>query len=92
MRGRNKALHSTGLCSKESGLLRCYVECDGGGVKVSIRSNHVMMYLDRIRVAECGKELTVDGDDNKISAVESTTECFVSTELDVEGSGARIIR
>jgi hypothetical protein len=61
VRGRNKTLHTGGLCQKGASGLSCSVECDGGGIHVTPHANHAMMYLDeRIRVAECG-ETYVDG-------------------------------
>ena len=33
----------------------CFVECDGGGVNVVPHAGGAMMYLKRIRVAECGQ-------------------------------------
>jgi hypothetical protein len=62
VRGRDKALRTSGICDEKAPGLHCFVECDGGSVEVSPRGSHVMMYLnDRIRVAECGKELMDDG-------------------------------
>lgn len=57
-RGKNKILKTQGLCT-ENGTkkLRCFVECDGGGVDVSINGDRAMMYLDRIRMASCGNDI-----------------------------------
>jgi hypothetical protein len=56
-RGEYKALHNEGLCIQESSGTRCYVECDGGGVTVTPRSNStVLMRLEEIRMAPCGTE------------------------------------
>lgn len=54
MRGRSEILKTVGMC-KEQGTLRlhCFVECDGGGLDISIRRDSVLMYLDRIRMAAC---------------------------------------
>jgi hypothetical protein len=58
MRGKTKTLKTEGLC-KEAGTskLHCFVECDGGGVDLNVRKDGVMMYLDRIRMASCGKDI-----------------------------------
>jgi hypothetical protein len=62
VRGKDKALHTSGICDEKVSGMHCFVECDGGSVEISHRGGHVMMYLnDRIRVAECGKELMDDG-------------------------------
>jgi hypothetical protein len=63
VRGRNDILHTGGYCIKEGSGLQCRVACDGGGVHVSPRGSHVMMYLDRIRMATCGKEYVDEGED-----------------------------
>jgi hypothetical protein len=54
-------LHTGGVCEEKVPGLHCWVECDGGGVDVSPRDSHVMMYLDRINVATCGKEYINEG-------------------------------
>ena len=61
VRGRNDSLHTSGICNEKAAGLHCFVECDGGGVDVVNRGDHVMMYLERIRVAACGEELKDDG-------------------------------
>src|SRR5262249_18562973 len=62
VRGRDKTLHTSGLCTEsEFGGLRCSVECDGGGVNVVPRNDHAMMYLKSIRMFTCDQEETPDG-------------------------------
>jgi hypothetical protein len=58
MRARGKALKTEGLC-KEDGpsRLHCFVECDGGGVDLTVRRDSVIMALDRIRMASCGGDI-----------------------------------
>ena len=56
LRGRNETLKTIGYCQTDGSGLKCVVECDGGGVRVEPRGNHVMMYLDRIRVSACGQD------------------------------------
>jgi hypothetical protein len=60
IRGRNETLHTGGLCREGTSGLRCWVECDGGGINVTPHSNHVIMYLERIRMATCDKD-PIDG-------------------------------
>jgi hypothetical protein len=58
MRGKDKILKTEGMCKEEGALkLHCFVECDGGGVDLSVKEDSVMMYLDRIRMASCGKDI-----------------------------------
>jgi hypothetical protein len=54
VRGNNQTLSTEGQCDKRGAGLECMVECDGGGVNVSPRPGHVMMSLERIRMATCG--------------------------------------
>lgn len=42
-RGEDKTLHSTGACQNDGETMRCYVECDGGGVRVTPRSNSIIL-------------------------------------------------
>jgi hypothetical protein len=57
MRGKIETMRTVGVCRGAEGAdLRCSVECDGGGVNVKVRPHHLMMYLDRIRMASCGKD------------------------------------
>jgi hypothetical protein len=60
MRGRETTLRTEGNCVKEASGLKCQVECDGGSVRVEHRTGHVMMYLDRVRMAACGVDV-IDG-------------------------------
>jgi hypothetical protein len=61
VRGRDKTLHTSGLCTEEAFGLSCRVECDGGGVNVAPRGDHAMMYLEGIRMFTCDQEETPDG-------------------------------
>ena len=63
LRGRDEALRTEGACRSEGSGLECMVECDGGGVRIEPRGDHVMMYLDRIRMVECGGDPVEDGED-----------------------------
>jgi hypothetical protein len=67
VRGRDETLRSGGACREEApGLMRCGVDCDGGGVNVAPRGDHAMMYLQAITVTTCGdkeEELTGGKDD-----------------------------
>jgi hypothetical protein len=46
------------MCKEEGALkLHCVVECDGGGVDLNVKDVGVMMHLDRIRMASCGKDI-----------------------------------
>ena len=38
-RGEYKALHNKGVCEQEASVLSCFIECDGGGVRITPRSN-----------------------------------------------------
>ena len=61
LRGRSRPLRTTGFCLRDGDGLRCVVECDGGGVNLTTRGDHVIMRLDSrgIRVtAACGEEAT----------------------------------
>ena len=60
IRGRNETLHTGGLCREGTSGLRCWVECDGGGINVTPHSNYVIMYLERISMATCDKD-PIDG-------------------------------
>jgi hypothetical protein len=60
-RGSDKILETTGYCTAEGSGIKCQVECDGGGVHVVPHVGYVMMFLDRIRMSECGKEDAYDG-------------------------------
>jgi hypothetical protein len=60
LRGKNKPLRTSGACNEKASGLRCFVECDGGGVDVVPRARDAMMHLDRIRVATCDEDL-IDG-------------------------------
>ena len=42
-RGEYKALHNEGLCVQEGSVASCYVECDGGGVRVTPRANSTVL-------------------------------------------------
>lgn len=55
LRGRNKILKVAGGCHSEEAGIKCFVECDDGSVYVVPHAGHAMMFLDRIRMAECGK-------------------------------------
>src|SRR5262249_9573967 len=63
VRGRDVTLASSGVCRKGEpsnphllkhlpppDALWCFVECDGGGIGVASRGDHVMMYLGGIRM------------------------------------------
>jgi hypothetical protein len=66
VRGRDETLHSGGGCHEEASGLKCWVDCDGGGVNVAAHGDHVMMYLQAITVTTCGdkeEELTGGKDD-----------------------------
>jgi hypothetical protein len=63
VRGRNEVLKTAGLCQTGGPRVHCFVECDGGGIDVNPRPGYVMMYLDRIRMAECGKDNVEDGEE-----------------------------
>jgi hypothetical protein len=57
-RGRSQVMQTEGLCKEgEASSLRCSVECDGGAINVSVRPSYLMMHLDRIRMAACGKDM-----------------------------------
>ena len=51
-RGSSNGLLTEGSCENDS-MLHCTVECDGGGINVSVRPGYAMMYLARIRMATC---------------------------------------
>ena len=60
-RGELKALYSGGVCKDENSETKCYVECDGGGVRFIARPNSaILMRLgvnkgdERISMAACG--------------------------------------
>jgi hypothetical protein len=57
LRGRDRTFYTGGSCREgTSGVLSCFVECDGGSIRVVPRRRDAMMYLDdSISVAECGK-------------------------------------
>ena len=58
VRGKSKILGTEGTCKEEgASRLHCSVECDGGGIDLSIREDEAMMYLDRIRMASCGQDI-----------------------------------
>jgi len=63
LRGRDKPVESAGVCRGG----HCYVECEGGGLDYERTASGLVMRLDRIRVAECGKELTDDGTSPEVS-------------------------
>jgi hypothetical protein len=57
-RGKKDSLKTAGFCREEgASRLRCSVECDGGGIGVSVRRDSALMYLNRIRMASCGKDI-----------------------------------
>ena len=71
VRGRSKPLNTGGACYDVNELdergftsgVYCFVECDGGGVNVVPHAGGAMMYLKRIRVAECGQDVIDGGDE-----------------------------
>jgi hypothetical protein len=63
VRGKNKSLQTAGGCHSEGAGIKCLVECDGGSVYVVPHASHVMMFLDRIRMANCGKSFIEGGED-----------------------------
>jgi hypothetical protein len=63
VRGRSETLHTGGLCHKGESGLSCSVECDGGSIKVVPRSDHAMMYVERIRMATCDSDYVDGGED-----------------------------
>ena len=63
LRGRDETLRTEGACRSEESGLECIVECDGGGVRIEPRGDHVMMYLDRIRMITCDQNLLDDGEE-----------------------------
>ena len=63
LRGRDKILETAGGCHSERAGIKCSVECDGGSVYVVPHASHAMMFLDRIRMAECGKSFIEGGED-----------------------------
>jgi hypothetical protein len=63
VRGRDETLHTSGLCTAGAFGLRCWVECDGGGVEVAPRGDHAMMYLKSIRMFTCDQEPPDGGED-----------------------------
>lgn len=42
-RGEYKALHNQGYCKQDTSQTTCYVECDGGGVRLITRSNSAIL-------------------------------------------------
>jgi hypothetical protein len=42
-RGEYKALHNQGYCKQEKSETKCFVECDGGGVRLVTRSNSAIV-------------------------------------------------
>lgn len=42
-RGEHKALRNEGFCKQEGSETWCYIECDGGGVRVIPRSNSTVL-------------------------------------------------
>jgi hypothetical protein len=63
LRGRDKILEAAGGCHSEGTGIKCLVECDGGSVYVVPHAGHAMMFLDRIRMAECSKNFAEGGED-----------------------------
>ena len=63
LRGRDEVLTTEGACRSEGSGLECIVECDGGGVRIEPRGDHVMMHLDRIRMITCDQNLLDDGEE-----------------------------
>ncbi len=73
IREKNETLSTEGQCDKKGSGLECLVECDGGGINVSPRPGHVMMYLDRIRMATCAVEDGIEisgGKDDRVFRVD----------------------
>jgi len=54
LRDRDKPFESVGICRPDG---HCYVEGDGGGLDYERTASGLMMRLDRIRVAEYGKDI-----------------------------------
>jgi hypothetical protein len=42
-RGEYKALHSEGICGQKGSMTSCFVECDGGGIRVAPRSQSTVL-------------------------------------------------
>jgi hypothetical protein len=63
LRVKNKLLKTAGGCHSEGAGIKCLVECDGGSVYVVPHASQVMMFLDRIRMANCGKSFIEGGED-----------------------------
>ena len=63
LRGTNEPLQTGGYCYNEGSGVKCQVECDGGGVYVVPHAGYVVMFLDRIRTARCGKDYVKGGED-----------------------------
>jgi hypothetical protein len=56
-RGEDKALHSEGYCEQHGSVTSCYVECDGGGIRVFPQSNStILMRLGRLTMSACADE------------------------------------
>jgi hypothetical protein len=63
VRGRDDSRRAGGSCREEEPGLHCFVECDGGGIRVAPRGDHAMVHLERIRVAACGEDYAEGGDE-----------------------------
>jgi hypothetical protein len=66
VRGRDETLHTSGICFEGALGLKCHVECDGGGVDVTPRGDHAMMYLKSIRMFTCDQD-PIDGGGEDLS-------------------------
>ena len=67
--------------------MRCQVECDGGGVYVVPHIEYVMMYLDRIRAAGCGKDYVEGGEE--VSGGKDDREFHLNRTASMECLGNR---
>ena len=82
VRGRDVTLAASAACRKGEptnpqllkhlpppDALWCYVECDGGGIGVASRGDHVMMYLGEIRVDVRRDDASCSGDSDTAETV-----------------------
>lgn len=42
-RGEYTALHNEGVCKEDGPTMMCYIECDGGGVRITPNSNSTIL-------------------------------------------------
>ena len=85
-RGEYKALHNEGLCVQEGSVASCYVECDGGGVRVTPRANSTVLMRLGTQPPSLGPNGEVIKPDERIRMVPCGTE-----DVD-DGTGTGVTR